>query len=104
MVRLPTEPELTQVHPQAAGIDIGASEHWVSIPAELDPEPVRKFSCFTADLYAIAEWLTSRGITTVAMESTGVQLHRVVSDVTGVTGMAIIRAIIAGERDPQRLA
>jgi transposase len=196
MVRPKVEPELKQVHPQAAGIDIGASEHWVSIPSELDPEPVRKFSCFTADLYAIAEWLTSRGITTVAMESTGVywiplfqiletsglevrlvnahfvktvpgrksdvldcqwlqklhsygllsgsfrpddqvcvfrsyirqrerltksasvhiqrmqkaltemnvQLHRVVSDITGVTGMAIIRAILAGERDPQRLA
>jgi transposase len=212
MVRLPAEPELHRVHPQAAGIDIGASEHclvavvwagnpptlrrWVSIPSELDPEPVRKFSCCTADLYAMAEWLTSRGITTVAMESTGVywiplfqiletsglevrlvnarfvktvpgrksdvldcqwlqklhsygllagsfrpydqvcvfrsyirqrdrltksasvhiqrmqkaltemnvQLHRVVSDVTGVTGMAIIRAILAGERDPQRLA
>ena len=49
MVRPAKEPELTQVHPQAAGIDIGGSEHWVSIPAELDPEPVRKFSCFTAD-------------------------------------------------------
>jgi transposase len=72
MVRLPAEPELERVHPQAAGIDIGASEHWVSIPAELDPEPVRKFSCFTADLYAMAEWLNSLGITTVAMESTGV--------------------------------
>jgi transposase len=72
MVRLAAEPELNKVHPHAAGIDIGGSEHWVSIPAELDPEPVRKFSCFTADLYAIAEWLKSRGITTVAMESTGV--------------------------------
>ncbi len=28
------------------------------------------------------------------------QLHHVVSDITGVTGMAIIRAIVAGERDP----
>jgi hypothetical protein len=74
MVRPKVEPELAQVYPQAAGIDIGASEHWVSIPSELDAEPVRKFSCFTADLYAIAEWLKSRGITTVAMESTGVRL------------------------------
>ncbi len=196
MVKPKVEPELKRVHPQAAGIDIGASEHWVSIPSELDPEPVRKFSCFTADLYAIAQWLKSRGITTVVMESTGVywiplfqiletsglevrlvnahfvktvpgrksdvldcqwlqklhsygllsgsfrpddqicvfrsyirqrdsltksasvhiqrmqkaltqmnvQLHRVVSDITGVTGMAIIRAIVAGERDPQQLA
>lgn len=72
MVRPRIEPELSQVHPQAAGIDIGASEHWVSIPAELDPEPVWKFSCLRADLSAMAEWLKSRRITTVAMESTGV--------------------------------
>jgi transposase len=196
MVRPRIEPELSQVHPYAAGIDIGGSEHWVNIPAQLDPESVRKFSCFTANLYALADWLKLKGITTVAMESTGVywiplfqiletselevrlvnarfvktvpgrksdvldcqwlqklhsygllsgsfrpddqvcvfrsyirqrdrltksasvhiqrmqkaltemniQLHRVVSDITGVTGMAIIRAIIAGERDPQQLA
>jgi transposase len=39
-----------------------------------------------------------------ALTEMNVQLHRVVSDVTGVTGMSIIRAILAGERDPQRLA
>nr|WP_317111291.1 IS110 family transposase [Chroococcidiopsis sp. SAG 2025] len=33
-----------------------------------------------------------------------VQLHKVVSDITGTTGMAIIRAIVAGERNPQILA
>jgi transposase len=32
------------------------------------------------------------------------QLHHVVTDITGVTGMAIIRAIVAGERDPNVLA
>ena len=32
------------------------------------------------------------------------QLHRVISDITGITGMAIIRAIVAGERNPQVLA
>jgi transposase len=32
------------------------------------------------------------------------QLHHVVSDITGVTGMSIIRAIVAGERDPKVLA
>jgi hypothetical protein len=31
-------------------------------------------------------------------------LHKVVSDITGLTGMAIIRAIVAGEHDPQTLA
>ena len=32
------------------------------------------------------------------------QLHHVVSDITGVTGMRIIRAIVGGERDPDVLA
>lgn len=33
-----------------------------------------------------------------------VQLHHVVSDVTGITGMTIIRAILEGERTPSKLA
>ncbi len=32
------------------------------------------------------------------------QLHKVISDITGVTGLNIIRAIIAGQRNPQQLA
>jgi transposase len=32
------------------------------------------------------------------------QLHHVVTDITGVTGMKIIRAILGGERNPARLA
>jgi transposase len=39
-----------------------------------------------------------------ALELMNVQLHKVLSDVTGMSGMAIIRAIIAGERDPSTLA
>jgi transposase len=39
-----------------------------------------------------------------ALVQMNVQLQQVVSDVTGATGMRIIRAILAGERDPQRLA
>ncbi|MEM9152840.1 MAG: IS110 family transposase [Cyanobacteria bacterium P01_F01_bin.3] len=196
MSKVPIDPEIRSIHPNAAGIDIGAESHWVSVPSERDNEPVREFSCFTGDLHAMATWLKQCGITTVAMESTGVywipvfqiletsglevylvnarrvkmvpgrksdvldcqwlrQLHsygllaasfrpkdeicalrsyirhrerltqnasthiqrmqkaltemnlhlkRVLSDVTGVTGMAIIRAIVAGERDPKQLA
>ena len=33
-----------------------------------------------------------------------VRVHHAVSDVSGTTGMAIIRAIVAGERDPMKLA
>ncbi|MDV2994422.1 MAG: IS110 family transposase ISWpi13 [Chroococcidiopsis sp. SAG 2025] len=39
-----------------------------------------------------------------ALTQMNVQLHQVVSDITGTTGMAILRAIVAGERDPQLLA
>src|SRR6266436_4221701 len=60
------------VHPRAAGIDIGGSEHWVAINPELDEEPVRCFGCFTADLEQMADWLVDRGVRSVAMQSTGV--------------------------------
>jgi len=39
-----------------------------------------------------------------ALMQMNLQLHHVVTDITGVTGMAIIRAIVAGERDPNVLA
>ena len=184
------------IESNAAGIDIGSFSHFVAVPAGRDSECVKEFSAFTADLYALAEWLKKCGITTVAMESTGVywiplyevleekgfkvclvnarylknvsgrksdvldcqwiqqlhsygllkpsfrpeedtirlrqlvrhrgnlvrwgathiqqmqkalsqmnlQLHNVVSDITGDTGMKIIRAICDGERDSQKLA
>lgn len=187
---------LERLNWDAAGIDIGATSHFVSVPADRDEQPVREFLAFTADLERLADWLKQCGIRTVAMESTGVywiplfelleshgfevllvnahhvknvpgrktdvldcqwlqelhtfgllrgafrpedsmcvlraylrqranlvryagmhiqhtqkalnqmnlHLHHVVSDITGVTGMKIIRAILAGERDPQVLA
>jgi transposase len=39
-----------------------------------------------------------------ALMQMNLQLHHVVADITGATGMAIIRAIVAGERDPEVLA
>lgn len=196
MADSPDNQTIHQIHPHAAGIDIGSDAHWVSVGAGTASPSVRKFGCFTADLYAMAAWLKACGVTTVAMESTGVywipvfqiletqgfevrlvnahyvktvpgrksdvmdcqwlqqlhsygllsgsfrpedqicvlrsyvrqrerltqsasvhiqrmqkalvemnlQLNRVVSDITGVTGMRIIRAILAGERDPEGLA
>jgi transposase len=180
----------------AAGIDIGSRFHVVAIPSTLTEEPVKTFQAFTSDLHKMADWLVESGITTVAMESTGVywvpvyeilegrglevilanardarsvpgrktdvidaqwlqklhacgllkasfrpdrqisalrsymrqrerqldycaahiqhiqkaltfmnlQLHHVVSDITGVTGMKIVREIIHGERDVKTLA
>ena len=184
------------VNARAAGIDIGSRIQVAAVPPELSDEPVRTFGSFTADIEQMANWLISVGITTVAMESTGVywiplfqileaagievclvnarhcknlpgrktdvqdcqwlqylhsvgllrgsfrpadqvcavrtilrhrdalvrgagrcvshlhkaltqmnvQLHHVISDLTGVTGQAILTAILAGERDPQKLA
>lgn len=187
---------LSTVHPDAAGLDVGSRFHVVAVPPDRDPEPVRTYSSFTNDLYRMAEWLKEVGVTTVAMESTGiywipafeileargfevllvnardsknvpgrktdvndaqwlqqlhrygllrgsfrpsrdfaalraylrqreslleyaashiqhlqkalmqmnVQLHHVVSDITGVTGMKIIREIVAGAGDPEKLS
>ena len=184
------------VHPNAAGIDVGAEQSYVAVPVDRDEISVRSFGCFTEDLHTLAHWLQACGIDTVAMESTGVywvplfqilegygfevylvnarhvknvpgrktdvldcqwlqqlhsfgllsasfrpedeicvlrsywrhrdnliryaaahvqhmqkaleqmnvQLHKVISDITGVTGMRIIEAILAGERDRQKLA
>jgi transposase len=187
---------LEVVNPLAAGVDIGAREHFVAVPPRCAEECVRSFSALTPGLHDLADWLVECGITTVAMESTGVywvplyeileargiivqlvnarhvrtvpgrksdvldcqwllklhtfgllqgsfrpsaeisalraylrqrdrqvesaavevqhmhkaltlmnvQLHTVISDITGETGMSIIRAIVAGERDAKKLA
>lgn len=189
-------PVLHCLQPNAAGVDVGATEIYVSVPPDRDSACVRSFPTFTADLHEAADWLQSCGIDTVAMESTGVywipffqlleargikvflvnarhvknvpgrktdvedcqwlqylhtvgllrasfrpeqavcnvrsilrhrdslvqmasvhiqhmqkaldqmnlQLHHVISDITGATGTAIIDAILKGERDPHRLA
>jgi transposase len=60
------------LHPDAAGIDIGATEMYLAVPADRDPQPVRCFATFTEDLHALADWLQQCRITTIAMESTGV--------------------------------
>ena len=187
---------LSTIHPDAAGIDIGSTFHVVAVPGDRDDRPVRTFRTFSSDLHQLADWLTTVGMTTVAMESTGVywipvfeildargfevllvnardvkhvpgrksdvndaqwlqqlhqhgllrgsfrprdsvvrlraylrhrerlvdyaaahiqhmqkalmqmnvQLHHVVTDITGITGMRIIRAIVAGNHAPEQLA
>lgn len=184
------------LHPDAGGADIGATRIYAAVPPDRTDPPVRAFDTFTADLYALAAWFKQHGVTTVAMESTGVywipvfqvleacgievclvnachvknvpgrktdvqdcqwlqylhavgllqasfrpeaaicavrailrhrdnliqegarqiqymqkaltqmnlQLHHVLSDLSGVTGLAMVDAILAGERDPGVLA
>jgi transposase len=189
-------PELKPVNVGAAAIDIGSRMHMAAVNPVCTDVPVRSFGTFTQDLHDLADWFKACGVTSVAMESTGVywipvyeileqcgfevilvnaryaknvpgrktdvsdaawlrqlhsygllrgsfrpdaeiatlraylrqrerlveyaaahiqhmqkalmemnlQLHHVVSDITGATGMRIIRAIVAGERNPDVLA
>lgn len=61
------------IRPMVAGIDIGSSEHWVAAPPGPDGQPnVRVFQTTTPELQALADWLVSEGIQSVAMESTHV--------------------------------
>jgi len=192
-----SSPTITHIlQPNAAGIDVGATEIYIAVAPDRDSQPVRRFRTFTADLRAAAEWLKQCHVESVAMESTGVywipifqileasgfevflvnarhvknvpgrksdvadcqwlqylhsvgllrasfrpeqavcavrsvlrhresliqiasihvqhmqkaldqmnlQLHHVISDITGVTGIAIIEAMLKGERDPAVLS
>ena len=63
---------LPVMNPDSAGIDIGATEIYVAVPGDRDPDPVRMFPTFTVDLNRLANWLQQCRIRTVAMESTGV--------------------------------
>jgi transposase len=78
-----TPKPLTVTNPHAAGIDIHLATHWVAVPPSSAPVPpadhpanlppwVRSFGTCTADLEELADWLSACGVTTVAMESTGV--------------------------------
>lgn len=63
---------LPVLFPDTAGIDIGSKSHFVAVPADRDPNPVREFQSFTADLHQMVNWLKECKIKNVVMESTGV--------------------------------
>ena len=60
------------LEPNAAGIDVGAREMFVAVPPGRDENPVRVFATFTEDLERLTDWLEQCGVTTVALEATGV--------------------------------
>ncbi|MBD2621595.1 hypothetical protein H6G48_07875 [Microcystis flos-aquae FACHB-1344] len=68
-----SDQKLNIINAKAAGIDLGAREHWVCVPQEVCQENTRSFGCTTPDLLLLADWLEECGITSVAMESTGVE-------------------------------
>ncbi len=60
------------VFPNAAGVDVGASSHWVAVSPERTDVPVREFGAMTDELNAMADWLLACGVEVVVLESTGV--------------------------------
>ena len=63
---------MSQVNPNAAGVDIGAVEIVVCVAGENNTQIVKAFGNYTVDLQSIGTWLREHKIKTVAMESTGV--------------------------------
>jgi len=77
----------------------------VCVPENRDSDNNRRFGTFTEDLHYISSWLKACGITTVAMESTGVycvQLYMILEeagfDVLLVNAKAIKRGLLASEK------
>lgn len=64
--------KLPELHPNAAGIDIGTEELWVAVPPDRSSPSVRMFFSFTNQLQVLVGWLQQCRIDTVAIESTGV--------------------------------
>src|ERR1700687_3970950 len=64
--------QLPILHPDAAGIDVSASELFVAVGPDRDPQPIRSFPTFTRDLNALADWVQQCGGRSVAMESPSV--------------------------------
>ena len=63
---------LERINPDAAGIDCGATAHFVAVPPDRDEPSVRSFRTFTTDLHQLADWLEACRVRTVALEATGV--------------------------------
>src|SRR5262249_14889274 len=60
-------------HRHAGGVDLGLRTHWAAAPPLPDGTPqVAEFDTFTDSLEALADWLKQHGVTTVALEATGV--------------------------------
>ncbi len=58
----------------------------------------RQWSNLVAERTKAVQWMQKE------LDQMNVQVHRAVSDLTGKMGMAIIRSIVSGERDPNKLA
>ncbi len=62
---------LSVINEHAAGIDIGDTEHYIAIEKG-DSYEVKRIGSFTSELEDGVKWLKTEGITSAAMESTGI--------------------------------
>lgn len=70
---LPTPPlTIRKVRDRAAATDVGAEEHWICVDPALTDQPIRRFGAFTEDLIAAVAWCVELGVTSMAMEATGI--------------------------------
>ena len=63
---------MSRIHPNAAGVDIGAIEIVACVAGDENTQIVKAFGNYTVDLQALAQWMKGYHIKTIAMESTGV--------------------------------
>ena len=67
---------LPVTHAHAAGLDVGDASHWACVEATPDgSDPIREFPAHTPGLRQLVAWRRQCGVTTVAMEASGVYGH-----------------------------
>lgn len=76
---------LPVINPHAAGLDVGSEK----IHASIAGAPARVFGACTEDLHALRDWLQENGVTTVAMEATGIYWLSVY-EVLEAAGLAVV--------------
>jgi len=69
------------VHPNAAGIDIGSRSHWVAVGQ--NAEDVKQFGVYSQDQLDLCDWLRSKNVDSIAMESTGTYWQNLFSTLVG---------------------
>ena len=72
---------LEVVNPNAAGIDIGSRSHWVAVGQ--NAEDVKQFGVYSQDQLELCDWLRSKGVNSIAMESTGTYWQNLFSTLVG---------------------
>ncbi|MFZ1798640.1 MAG: IS110 family transposase [Chitinophagaceae bacterium] len=72
---------LEVVHPNAAGIDIGSRSHWVAVGQHA--EDVKEFGVYSEDQMTMSHWLHQKGVTHIAMESTGTYWQNLFATLVG---------------------